>query len=232
MSTLLTSPFKWRGTVMAFIHFVVLFARYSICWLITTRAWVRLSACTQQQCNDQVQHCDPCEKTIATKTTNYLCCDFRLAVKNFAENPSRPDYRKYLSPEILSIPYKWFAPQTPPKKTKTTTTEKSGKTFKQRPSKGTYPGWIQRKISRSVFHNMQITSEPLCSHPCTRLKIQIPMHSISWGCPKIGRHCDPISLLINTFGIHLEPGCKSHEQVIQYRTAKNVQKQTTVLFYF
>ena len=27
------------------------------------------------------------------------------------------------------------------------------------------------------------------------------------GCPKIVRHCDPISLLINTFGIHLEPGC-------------------------
>ena len=28
----------------------------------------------------------------------------------------RPDYRKYLSPEILYIPYKWFAPQTPLKK--------------------------------------------------------------------------------------------------------------------
>ena len=27
-----------------------------------------------------------------------------------------PDYRKYLSPEILHIPYKWFAPQTPLKK--------------------------------------------------------------------------------------------------------------------
>ena len=137
---------------------------------------------------------------------------------------TQADYRKYLSPEILSIPYKWFAPQTPPKKTKTTTTEKSGKTFKQRPSKGTYPGWIQRKISRSVFHNMQITSEPLCSHPCTRLKIQIPMHSISWGCPKIVRHCDPISLLINTFDIHLEPGCKSHEQIIYYHAAKKCPK--------
>ena len=79
---------------------------------------------------------------------------------------------------------------------------------------------------------MQITSEPLCSDPCARLKIQIPMHSISWGCPKIVRHCDPISLLINTFGIHLEPGCKSHEQIIHYRTAKNVKKQATVLLYF
>ena len=27
-----------------------------------------------------------------------------------------PDYGKYLSPEILYIPYKWFAPQTPLKK--------------------------------------------------------------------------------------------------------------------
>ena len=32
---------------------------------------------------------------------------------------------------------------------------------------------------------------------------------------------------MNTFGIHLEPGCKSHEQIIHYRTAKNVQKQAT-----
>ena len=38
------------------------------------------------------------------------------------------------------------------------------------------------------------------------------MHSISWGCPQIVRHFDPISLLIITFGIHLEPGYKSHEQ--------------------
>ena len=71
---------------------------------------------------------------------------------------------------------------------------------------------------------MQITSEPLCSDPCARLKIQIPMQSISWGCPKTVRHCDPISLVINTFGIHLEPERKSHEQIIHYRTVKNVQK--------
>ena len=41
--------------------------------------------------------------------------------------------------------------------------------------------------------------------------------------------CDPISLLINTFGIHLEPACKSHGQIIHYLTAKNVPKQATVL---
>ena len=73
---------------------------------------------------------------------------------------------------------------------------------------------------------MQITSEPLFSDPCARLKIRIPMHSISWGCPEIVRHCDPISLLINTFGIHLEPGCKSQEQIIHYRTAKNVPQKS------
>ena len=38
-------------------------------------------------------------------------------------------------------------------------------------------------------------------------KIQVPL-------------CDPISLLINTFGIHLEPGGKSHEQIIHYLTLK------------
>ena len=79
---------------------------------------------------------------------------------------------------------------------------------------------------------MQITSEPLSSYPCARLKTQIPLHSISWGCPKIVRHSDPISLLISTFGIRLEPGCKSHGQIIHYRTAKNVQKQATVFLYF
>ena len=58
------------------------------------------------------------------------------------------------------------------------------------------------------------------------------MHSISRGCPKIVRHSDPILLLINTFDIHLQPGCKSHGQIIHYRTAKNVQKQATVILYF
>ena len=91
---------------------------------------------------------------------------------------------------------------------------------------------LKKKNSRSVFHNMQITSEPLCSDPCARLKIQIPLHSISWGCPEIVRHFDPNWLLINTFGIPLEPWYKSHEQIIYYRTAKNVQKQETVLLYF
>ena len=44
--------------------------------------------------------------------------------------------------------------------------------------------------------------------------------------------CDPISPLVKTFGIHLEPGYKSHEQIIDYRAEKNVQKQAIVLLYF
>ena len=82
------------------------------------------------------------------------------------------------------------------------------------------------------FHNMQVTSEPLSSDPCAWLKTQIPMHSVSRGCPKIVRRSDLMSLLISKSGIHLEPGCKSHGQIIHYRTDKNVQTQTTVLLFF
>ena len=67
---------------------------------------------------------------------------------------------------------------------------------------------------------------------CARLKTQIPMHLISWGCPKIVRHSDPISLLISTFDIHLEPECESYVQIIHYRTAKNAQTQARVFVYF
>ena len=55
---------------------------------------------------------------------------------------------------------------------------------------------------------------------------------VNTAAQKIVRRCDPISLLINTFGIHLEPGCKSHEQIIHHRTVKSVHKQATVLLYF
>ena len=141
----------------------------------------------------------------------------------------RPDYRKYLSPGILCIPYKWFAPQTPPQKNQKNPEKKNPSTG--HPMARTLVEF-KEKFQISFFHDMQIMSEPLCSDPCTRLKIQIPMHSISWGCPKIVCHSDPSSLLINTFDIHLEPGCKSHGQIIHYHTAKNVQKQATVLLYF
>ena len=79
---------------------------------------------------------------------------------------------------------------------------------------------------------MQITSEPPRSDPCARLKPQIPMHSISWGCPKIVRHSNSVSLLSSTFSIHLDPECKSHGQIIHYRTAENVQKPAAVFSLF
>ena len=71
---------------------------------------------------------------------------------------------------------------------------------------------------------MQITWEPHSSDPCVKLKIQILIQSVSCRCPKIVRHSDPILMLISTFGIHLEPGCESHGQIIHYCTAENVQK--------
>ena len=71
---------------------------------------------------------------------------------------------------------------------------------KKNPSKG-HPkartlAEIKEKFPDDFFHDMQITSEPLSSDPCARLKTQIPTHSISWGCPQIVHHSDPISLLI------------------------------------
>ena len=61
----------------------------------------------------------------------------------------------------------------------------------------------------------------------TRLKTRIPMHSISWGCPKKVRPPDQISLLFSTFGIHLEPERASHGQIIHHRTAKNDLQQAS-----
>ena len=84
-----------------------------------------------------------------------------------------------------------ICPTDPPQKIK-----KIQENFQAKAIQGHEP-WVNlKKISRSVFHNMQITLEPLCSDPCARLKIQIAMHSISWGCPKIVRLCDPVSVVI------------------------------------
>ena len=67
-------------------------------------------------------------------------------------------------------------PQTPLKKLRKIPRKKKSK---QRPSKGTYPGCFSRKISRSVFHYMQITSEPhapgaKCWYPCTQSAGGVP----------------------------------------------------------
>ena len=119
-----------------------------------------------------------------------------------------------------------ICPTDPPKKKKK---KKNPEKMQTKAIQRPVPGLNLETNFQIIF---QITSEPLCSDPSAKLKIQIPMHSISWGCPKIVHHCDPISPLINTFGIHLEPRCKSDEQIIYYCTAKNVQKQATILLYF
>ena len=94
--------------------------------------------------------------------------------------------------------------------------------------------WLNLKYNFKIFFFKicRQTLELLCSDPWARLKTQIPMHSINWGCPKIVFHSDPVSLLISTFCFHLEPGCKSHDQIIHYRTAKDVQEQATVFLHF
>ena len=141
-----------------------------------------------------------------------------------------PDYRKYLSPKILYIPHKWFAPQTSQKNQK-----KSGKSSKQRPSKGTHTlVEFKEKFLAQFFTRCKKCWNPFVQFhvPGSKYRYPCTQSTGGGGGPKIVCHCDPISLLINTFGIHLEPGCKSHKQIIHYRTAKNVQKQATVLLYF
>ena len=65
-----------------------------------------------------------------------------------------PDYRKYLSPDILYIPYKWFAPQTPLKKIR-----KIRKKFKAKAIQGHIP-WLNLKknfpISFSQYENKNV----------------------------------------------------------------------------
>ena len=77
-----------------------------------------------------------------------------------------PDHRKYLSPEILYIFYKLFAPHSP--LINFFSSGKSRKKSKQRPPKGTHPGRIQRKMSRYFFSctRYRWKSEPLSSDSC------------------------------------------------------------------
>ena len=131
-----------------------------------------------------------------------------------SSNAQWPDYRTYFSPETLYIFHKNDLPHRHPRKIP--------KKIQAKAIQGHVP-WMNLKkkfqISFSQYANNIGTS-------LFRSMLQAQntdTHArISWGCPKIVCHCDPISLLINTFGIHLEPGCKSHEQIMHYHTAKNV----------
>ena len=128
-----------------------------------------------------------------------------------------------MSPEILYIPYKLFAPQTLLRKIR--------KKFQAKAIQGHVP-WVNLKknFQNSFSQYANNIGTPLFRS--MRQAQNTDTHALKRGCPKLVRYCDPKSLLINTFGIHLEPGCKSHEQIIHYRTAKNVKKQATVLLYF
>ena len=90
----------------------------------------------------------------------------------------------------------------------------------------------KKKVSGYIFFTIfRETSEPLSSDPCARLKTQIPMHSIDWGCPEVVQATDPISLLISTFGIYLEPRCKSHGQINHFHSDKKMFKKKKLLLY-
>ena len=56
------------------------------------------------------------------------------------------------------------------------------------------------------------------------LTTQIPMHSNSMGSPKVVLDLDPISLLINTPGMHLEHGSQKHTEIIRFDTTKSLQR--------
>ena len=116
-----------------------------------------------------------------------------------------------------------ICPTDPPKKKK-----KKEKIPKKIPSEG-HPRArtlveLKEKFPDQFFYNMQINvGTPLFRSMCQAQNTDT--HALNQlGVSQILRHCDAISLLINTLGIHLEPGCKSHGQIIYYRTAKSVPK--------
>ena len=79
---------------------------------------------------------------------------------------------------------------------------------------------------------MQITSEPLCSDTCACSKHRNPCNPSAGGVPKYFANLIQIyCLLAHNYGIHLKPGCKSHGQIIHYRAAKNVPKQSIFCLY-
>ena len=82
---------------------------------------------------------------------NFLWLKLRRLLTTASVTPYRPDCRIYFSPEILYILCKWLAPQALLKKT---FIEKSRKNSKQRPSKGTYPGSIERKKNPYQFFTL------------------------------------------------------------------------------
>ena len=120
-----------------------------------------------------------------------------------------------------------ICPTDPPQKIR-----KIAKTFQAKATQGHVP-WLNLKENFLISFSQCANNFGTPLFRSMRQVQNTDTHALNQlGCPKIVRHCDPISLLVNTFGIHLEPGCKSHGQIIHYRTAKNVQKQATVCSIF
>ena len=134
---------------------------------------------------------------------------------------SRSDYRKYLSPEIQYISYKWLAPHTLFKKIR-----KIRKKIQAKAIQGHVP-WLRLKKNFQISFSQYANSIRTPLFRSMRQAQNTPMHSISWRCPKIVCHCDPISLLINTFSIHLEPECKVMNKsfiIMLLKMSKNKQQ--------
>ena len=96
------------------------------------------------------------------------------------------------SPKYYKFPINGLPYRSPSKKL-----EKSReKKIQAKAIQGHVPWLNLKKIFQICFSQYANSVGTLRSGTCARLKIRIPMHSISWRCPKIVRHCDPISLLI------------------------------------
>ena len=109
-----------------------------------------------QPTGSQPSCCDQAEIESSAMSPKPVC----LPLQNVSIRPpggtvltrERPDYRKYLSPEILYIPCKWFAPQTPLKKIR----KIRGKKIQAKAIQGHVP-WLNLKknfrISFSQYAN-------------------------------------------------------------------------------
>ena len=56
------------------------------------------------------------------------------------------------------------------------------------------------------------------------LTTQIAMHSNSMGSPRVVLDPDPISLITNTPGMHLEHGSQTHTEMTDFNTTTNFQR--------
>ena len=124
----------------------------------------------------------------------------------------RPDYRKYLSLEILFFPYKLFAPQTPFKKIRK---------IQAKVIQGHVP-WFNLKKHFQIDFSQYANNVGTPLSRFMRQAQNTDTHALNQ--LGVSRYSDPISLLISTFGIHLQPGYKSPVKsfsIAQLKMSKN-----------